>query len=106
MCQKKNHERQYLRGLVIYLRLQSYRDFTIHREKYKMRQYSFLSKKQCKTLMSKITVFLSYAQDLQWATKRDKIFFQLGPIHGLSLRKSPIKNHATIFWVGLGRQLV
>ena len=66
-AKKKNHRRQYLRGLVIYLRLQSCRDFTIHREKYKMRQYSFLSKKQCKTLISKITVFLSYAQDLQWA---------------------------------------
>ena len=68
---------------------------------------NFLSLKnqQQETLITKIAFFISYAQDLQWATKRAKIFFQLGPIHGLSFRKSPIKNHATIFWVGLGCQL-
>ena len=27
------------------------------------------------------------------------------PLHGLSFKKSPIKNHATLFQVGLGRQL-
>ena len=27
------------------------------------------------------------------------------PLHGLSLKKSPIKNYATLFWVWLGRQL-
>ena len=42
-----------------------------------------LSKKQHKILISKTIVFLSYAQDSQWATKRAKDYFlgqRLGPI--------------------------
>ena len=63
-----------------------------------------LKNQQQETLITKTAFFIFYAQDSQWTTKRAKIFFQLGPIHGLSLRKSLIKNHATIFWVGSGRQ--
>ena len=37
-------------------------------------QFSF-SKKQHKILISEITVFLFYAQDSQWATKRAKNYF-------------------------------
>ena len=79
-------------------------------------QYSFsLSKSTHKTLTSKIIVFLSCTQDLQQTTKRAKKFFPraLPPdpkevsttawtyqpkhsLHGLSFRKSLIKNHNNI----------
>ena len=48
----------------------------------------------------------SYAQDSQWATKWAKkismsapawAYQPKPPLHGLNLRKSPIKNHATLF---------
>ena len=56
---KNNYTRQYLRGSAIYLCSQNCRDFTVLKEKYKIQQYSFLSKKQHKTLISKTTVLYS-----------------------------------------------
>ena len=50
-------------------------------EKYRMQQYSFFSfkkKKTFETLISKPTVFVSCAQDSQWATKIAKKFYDLG----------------------------
>ena len=35
--------------------------------------------------------------DMAWAYRPKPL------LHGLSLKKSPIKNHATSFWVGSGR---
>ena len=117
--------RQYLRGLAICLHSQSCRDFTISREKYKCGSTVFFSLKklhqQKRTLITKVAFSISWAQDLQWATKRAKFFFPGAialtpeplkglfmsttawaylpkpPLHGLSLRKSPIKNNATLF---------
>ena len=117
--------RQYLRGLAICLDSQSCRDFTISRKKYKCGSTIFFSLKklhqQKRTLITKVAFSISWAQDLQWATKQAKFFFPGGialtpeppkglfmsttawaylpkpPLHGLSLRKFPIKNHATLF---------
>ena len=61
-----------------------------------MHQYNFLSQKLHKTLISKTTVFLSYAQDSQWATTMDWADGPMLPLHRLSLRKSPIKNYNNI----------
>ena len=61
-AKKNNHTRQYLHSSAIYLRLQSSKNFTILKKKYKMQQYNFHSKKQHKTLISKTIVFLSCAQ--------------------------------------------
>ena len=71
ICTKENnHTIQYLRSSTICLRLRSFRDFTIHMEKYKIRQYDFLSQKQHQTLISKTKLFLSCAQDSQLTTKQ------------------------------------
>ena len=43
---KKSHTRQYLHDSAICLRPRSYRDFTILREKYRVRHYNFSSKKR------------------------------------------------------------
>ena len=51
---------------------------------------------QHKTLISKTTVFLSYAQDSQWATTTAWADRPMLPLHKLSLRKSPIKNYNNI----------
>ena len=78
-------------------------------KKYKCDSTVFLYFKKLhqETLIIKTTVFISYAQDSQWATKRAKKNFNATtwayrpkpPLHGLSLKKSPIKNHATLFQV-------
>ena len=49
----------------------------------------------------KIGFSRSCAYDLQWATKWAK-FFPRGkpPLHGLNLKKSPIKNHTILFGSG------
>ena len=114
-CEKQNREnirqrkiikwtRQYLRDLTICLRPRSCKDFTIIREKYKVLQYSFShsKKRQQPTLIIETTFSTSCAQDSQWATKRVKIWAcrPKPPLQGLSLKKSPIKNHATLFRVG------
>ena len=72
-----------------------------------MQQYSFLSKKLHKILISKITVFLSCTQDSQWATKRATMIpttqsYRPKPsLHGLSHKKYPIKKYNNIIlgWV-------
>ena len=106
--------RQYLRGSAIYLHLQSCRDFTYQGKNTKCDSILFffsplsLSRKNYikKTLITKTTIFISCAQDSQWATKRAKFFFTAWAnrpkplLHGLSLKKSLIKNHATSFRVG------
>ena len=80
------------------------------RKKYKCGSTVFLSLKKLhqETLITKTTVSISCAQNSQWTTKQAKNFFSSTawayqpkpPLHGLSLRKSPIKNHATLFQVG------
>ena len=78
-----------------------------------MRQYSFFSLSKNynsqKTLITKAALSTSCAHNSQWATKRVKIFFPGAPtwayqpkppLHELSLKKSPIKNHATLFKPG------
>ena len=116
-CQRKiiTRTRQYLRGSAIYLHSQNCRDFTYQGKKTKCDSTLFffflslsLSRKNYikKTLITKTTIFISCAQDSQWATKRAKFFFTAWAnrpkplLHGLSLKKSPIKNHATSFRVG------
>ena len=97
-------------------------------KKIQVLQYSFfLSKKlQQQTLITKTAFSTFYVQDSQWATKWAKIFFQghcprtpgglsisamawvCRPkpwLHGPSLRKSLIKNHATLFQVRSSCQL-
>ena len=89
-CQRKTitHTRQYLCGSTICLRPRSCRDFTIIREEYKVRlQYFLLSQKHGNNTHNKTLI--------------TKLRFRLGPpLHGLSLSKSPIKNHATLFRSG------
>ena len=112
--------RQYLCDLAIYLHPRSCRDFTIIREKYKVWQYSFyLSQKlQQRNPNHQNTFSTSCTQDSQWATNGPKKFprgvaprppeglsmstiiqacWAKPPLHRLSLKKSPIKNHATLF---------
>ena len=117
--QKKNnhtHKTVFTRfsNLLTFTELQG---FHLSGKKNKVRQYSFfffflslsLSRKNYikKTLITKTTIFISCTQDSQWATKRAKFFFTAWAnrpkplLHGLSLKKSPIKNHATSFRVGL-----
>ena len=49
----------------------------------------------------KIGFSRSCAYDSQWATKRAKIFPRgKPPLHGLNLKKSPIKNHTILFRSG------
>ena len=49
----------------------------------------------------KIGFSRSCAYDSQWATKRAKIFPRgKPPLHGLNLKKSPIKNHTILFGSG------
>ena len=104
--------RQYLRGSAIYLHPQSCRDFTYQGKNTKCDNTFFffplsLSRKNYikKTLITKTTIFISCAQDSQWATKQAKFFFTALAnrpkplLHGLSLKKSPIKNHAISFRV-------
>ena len=79
--------RQYLRDSTICLRPRSCRDFTIIREKYKCSSTMFQSlKNNNKTLITKAAFSTS---------RRPK-----PPLHALSLRKSPIKNHARLFGSG------
>ena len=85
-------------------------------KKYKVLLQFFLSLKKHnnhKNPNHKITFSTSCAHDSQWATKRAKKIalsistlawaYQPKPsLHGLNLKKSPIKNHATLFgssWV-------
>ena len=73
--------------------------FYYYQEKYKVRQYSFfffsLKNYNNKTLITKAVFSISYTQDLQQTTKRPK-----PPLHGPSIKKSLIKNHATLFRSG------
>ena len=57
------------------------------------------------TVITKTTISIFYAQDSQWATKRAKTFSRgptawayrpKPPLHGLNLRKSPIKKPCNI----------
>ena len=91
------HTRQYLRGSAICLRPRSCRDFTIIREKYKVRQYSFsVSLKNNKNPNHKNNSFYILCIEFTMDYKTGQKIFP-PPLHGLSLRKSPIKNHATLF---------
>ena len=93
--------RQYLHGSAICLRSRSCRNFTIIREKNtKCGSIVFFSLKNYikKTLITKTTVSISCAQDSQWATAW--AYWLKPSLHGLSLRKSPMKNHTTSFRVG------
>ena len=75
--------RQYLCSSAICLRPRSCRDFTIIREEYRVQDVA--------------TIFFSlYQKHGNHTNCRPKSL-----LHGLSLNKSPIKNHATLF--GLGR---
>ena len=75
MCQRKNnHTRQYLRGLTICLRPRNCSNFTIFREKYKMRQYSFFSQNNSPNLNLKTMVFHSCTHDSQLAKHGPKFF--------------------------------
>ena len=80
--------RKYLRGSAICLCPRSCRDFTIIREK----------------LQSVATMFhtLSRRQQQQNPNHQNRFLYPAHkpPLHGLSLRKSPIKNHATLFESG------
>ena len=122
------HTKQYLHGSTISLCPRSCRDFTIIREKYKVRQCRFfLSQKlQRQTLITKNNVFYILHTGFTMGYKTSQKFFPGAlpsnpprglsmsaktwacwpkpQLHGLSLRKSPIKNHAILFRVGSGRQ--
>ena len=78
-------------------------------KKYKIWQYSCLSQNNIKTLISKTTIFISYTHNSQWVTKRAKKFSRdlsmsataqayqpKSPLHGLNLKKSPIKSRNNI----------
>ena len=104
---KITHTRQYLRGSAICIHPWSCRDFTIIREKLQSAATVFHSLKNDnnnKTLIIKKR-FLYPAHSIHNGLQNGPKIFRLGPLHGLSLRKSPIKNHATLFQVGSGRQL-
>ena len=117
-CQIKaiTRTKQYLHGSTICLHPWSCRDFTIIKEKNIKCGYNIffsLSRNTTTTNLNlKFAFFTSYAQDSQWATKHAKIFLffqgalawacRLKPLlHGLNLRKSPIKNHTTLFKSGV-----
>ena len=98
--------RQYLRGSAICLRPQSYKDFTIIRKKYKVRQYSFFSLSTMTTTKPKnpnhqncVFYILRIGFIMGYKTGQ-KICRPKPPLHGLSFRKSPIKNHITLFRSG------
>ena len=87
--------RQYLRGLAICLCPRSCKDFTIIREKkYKVWQYSF-------SLSQKTTTKNPNYQNNDFYILCTGFTMGYKPtLHGLSLRKSPVKNHAISFRVG------
>ena len=109
--------RQYLRGSAICLRSRSCRDFTIIREKYKVLLQCFslslsLSQetRQQQTLISKLRFLHPTHRIHNGLQNRPKFFLRMSApawacqpkpsLHGLSLRKSPFKNHATLFVSG------
>ena len=117
--------RQYLRGSTICLRTQSCRDFTIIREKYKMRlQFFSLSRTTTTTKQTLITKngFLHLAHRIHNGLQNGPQIFPRGiapgppkglsmstptwayqpkpSLYGLSLKKSLIKNHETLFKLG------
>ena len=122
-CEKQNREntrqrkiitctRQYLCGSAICLSPRSCRDFTIFREKIQVWQYSFfLSKKTTSknpNHQNNGFYIICIGFTIGYKTGQKKIQrYNLGrlayqskpPLHGLSLRKSPIKNYATLFRV-------
>ena len=88
--------RQYLRGSAICLRPRSYRNFTIIKEKIQNAATVFLlsRKLQQPNPNNQNTFSTSCAQNSQWAINGPWI---RPPLYGLSFKKSPIKNHATLF---------
>ena len=102
MSKKKTitRTRQYLRGSAICLRSWSCRDFTIVRKKYKVRLQFFFSSLSLSLSKNTATTQTLITQ-LRFIHKTGQNFFRPKPsLHGLNLRKSPIKNHATLFGSG------
>ena len=82
------HTRQYLRGSVICLHTQSCRDFTIIREKYKMRlQFFSLSRTTTTTKQTLITKngFLHPTHRIHNGLQNGPKFFPARPLKGLSM---------------------
>ena len=71
-------------------------------------QFSHTQPRQQQTLITKTVFSTSYAQDLQWTTKRAKkpawAYRPKPPLHGLSLKKSLIKKPRNIIQVKSSRQ--
>ena len=92
--------RQYLRGSVICLHLQSCRDFIIIKEEYNMCNYNIFS-------LYKTRQHQNPNNQIAFSTpnRSKKIFFfwiyrPKPPLHELSFSKSPIKNHIILFGSG------
>ena len=97
-CQRKTiiRTKQYLRGLAICLHLQSCKNFTIIRKKYKCDSTMFQSLKTTITNPNyKSRVFyllrIRFTSAPAWACRPKP------PLYRLSFKKSPIKNHTTLF---------
>ena len=102
-------------NLPTFMELQGFHYF---QGKKKMQQYNFLSKKQNKTLISESKIFISHTGLTMGYKRRQNIFLEAALpldsqgglsisatawayqpkilLHGLSHRKSPIKNHNNI----------
>ena len=94
------HTIQYLHGSAICLRPRSCKDFTIIREKIQSAATVFhiLSRRQQPQNPNHQKRFLYPAHIIHNGLQ--KLGQPKPPFYGLSLRKSPIKNHATFFQVG------